>query len=144
KRLDILLIRRNGSVGRGEIYTVSDYSRGSRMPPFREWDPQDDPNRRELNATELSWWGIEADITVNPLPGKFAVSIKPQDHLDLNLPVIVHIYEFCWVRINALSKSPSSMLSGRSLPRWKRVIWRSLDILHPESPLNKMHGDLYR
>lgn len=140
--LDMLLIRRDNSRGRGELFTYFSPTWKTNLVLFRQWLPEDDPGRRaELNAENLAKYGYGTldSIRVTPLPGKFAISAKLNaEYGELTL----YVFEFCSVVFTEPLNENSKLLASTSDTAGTR--WFDLDSLKADETASALNGDLIR
>jgi hypothetical protein len=127
--LDILLIRKPDSTGRGHLQTYYSPDWGTNLLPFRQWLSEDRALRRNsLNADHLShYWQVPpSSIEVSPLKGKYAISVKPHaKHQEL----IIYVFEFCSVifhespQLQASTKAASSQWTDLPTLRRDEIAW---------------------
>jgi 3',5'-cyclic AMP phosphodiesterase CpdA len=143
--LDVLLLRRNDSKGRGQLHTYFSNDWGTYLLHFRQRIPgENDSQRSELSARKVArQWSIDAGLVeVRPLDGKYAVSVKPHPrYLDL----IVYIFEFCSVEIKERPGS-SLGLAGHGDPddHQQSSRWLSLSDLRNDPVSRSVNGDVIR
>jgi hypothetical protein len=91
--LDLLLMRRDGDNGRGEIYTYPSPDWQTHLLTFRPNLPEDDfANRAFLNSKKLVNYlpGEAEKIKVTQLPNKYIVSVKPNPKTK---DLIIYVFE---------------------------------------------------
>lgn len=141
--LDVLLIRRDNHLGRGEIYTYFSPDWETNLLHFRQWLPEDDPSKRnQLNSVKLSrHWEVPSElIAVEAMPGKFAVSVKPHPkHGDLFL----YVFDFCSVRFRGVSEKLKMLRSLKS-DFADNCPWRELRTLRTDPASWAVNGDAIR
>ena len=141
--LDMLLIRPDAANGHGELYTYFSKNWNAPLIPYRQWLPEDSLlDRHRLNAVKLALhWGVpEEAISVQPLPGKYAISAKPQvEYGDL----ILYVFEFCSVSF----LQESHFLSGlrhSCKSNTNTGPWYSLRQMRDNSVCWEVNGDVIR
>jgi hypothetical protein len=141
--LDMLLIRRNNEQGRGELYTYFSNDWGTNLIHFRPWLPEDDPKRRtEMISKKLAKYcdGSASSVRATPLPGKYAVSLKPHPKYG---DLILYVFEFCSVvfssKPNILGESEN--VHGKEKPA---RLWFDLDSLRTDRSACAVNADVIR
>jgi len=141
--LDMLLIRPDASNRHGELYTYFSKNWNAPLIPYRQWLPEDSLlDRHRLNAAKLALhWGVPQEaISVQPLPGKYAVSAKPQvEYGDL----ILYVFEFCAVSFLAESRFLSDLRHSRE-NETNTGPWYSLRQMRDNSACWEVNGDVIR
>lgn len=135
--LDMHLIRRKGTEGRGELYTYYSRDWDTNLIRFRQWLPEDDPNQRsELNTKKMAKHcdGNVKLVSVTPLQDKFAVSVKPHPRYE---DLIIYVFEFCSVEF---SSAPDFI----RYPEPNANLWSSLDAMRSDQSSWKVNADVIR
>jgi hypothetical protein len=138
-RQDMLLIRRNDRLGKGELFTYPGWE--TKLVTFRPWLPDDEPQQRDyLNSAHLAkYWGVAPeDIEIKAIPGKFAVSAK--QHFQRK-DLVLYIFEICSVRFKGTSEE-LEMFRSQDPNHTNSGPWRDLKSLRDDLSSFSVNGDL--
>jgi hypothetical protein len=140
--LDILLICRRDALGHGELLTYFSPDWGTYLLNFQPRRTDDRGSQRSQNSIKKVAKILEIEtrfITIKPLLGKYAVSVKP--HAKYRDPII-YVFEFCSVILADAAIPPDRSISPDD-PRPFRK-WLSLATMRRDKTAFSVNGDVIR